>query len=108
MIRLTKTAENRIFSLMKSAPEGSVAFHIKIRERGCTGLSYVFNYINEYSNGDEIITLSNGCKVVIDSKSCLYLIGSELDYIEEELSSRFIFKNPNAKGYCGCGESFRI
>ncbi len=56
---------------------------------------------------DEVVN-TKGVTVVIDSKAIMYLIGTELDYVEDKMSSSFVFRNPNEKGRCGCGESFHV
>lgn len=77
------------------------------RNRGCSGTTYDLQYISEPGKFDEIIE-QDGVKVVIDSKALFNVVGSEMDWVDEKLQSKFVFKNPNSKGTCGCGESFMV
>ncbi|CAB4253054.1 similar to Saccharomyces cerevisiae YLL027W ISA1 Mitochondrial matrix protein involved in biogenesis of the iron-sulfur (Fe/S) cluster of Fe/S proteins [Maudiozyma barnettii] len=77
------------------------------RNRGCSGTTYDLQYISEPGKFDEIIE-QDGVKVVIDSKALFSVVGSEMDWVDEKLQSKFVFKNPNSKGTCGCGESFMV
>jgi iron-sulfur cluster assembly protein len=88
--------------------QGDVAgLRIGIKSKGCSGLSYSVEYAKERSPGDEIIE-DKGITIFVDPKATLFIIGSEMDYVEDKLQSGFVFRNPNEKGRCGCGESFHI
>jgi iron-sulfur cluster assembly 1 len=65
------------------------------------------NYTNEKAKLDEEVE-QNGVKVLVDNKAVMYLLGTKMDYVEDELKSEFVFINPNSKGSCGCGESFNV
>lgn len=80
---------------------------VGVKNRGCSGLTYHLEYVDEPGKFDEEIS-QDGVKVLIDSKALFSIIGSEMDWIDDKLSSRFIFNNPNSKGQCGCGESFMV
>jgi len=80
---------------------------IDVRERGCTGLSYALEYANEKKKFDEEVT-QDGLTLYIGSKAQLSVLGTEMDYVQDKLSSGFVFNNPNIKGTCGCGESFHL
>lgn len=77
------------------------------RNRGCSGLTYDLQYITEPGKFDEIVE-QDGVKIVIDSKALFSVVGSEMDWVDDKLASKFVFKNPNSKGTCGCGESFMV
>jgi iron-sulfur cluster assembly protein len=78
-----------------------------VRNKGCAGLSYHLDYVDKPSKFDEVVT-QDGVRVLIDSKALFSIIGSEMDWKEDSLSSKFVFKNPNIKDACGCGESFNV
>ena len=80
---------------------------IGVKNRGCSGLTYHLEYVSEPGKFDEVVE-QDGVKVVIDSKALFSIVGSEMEWLDDKLSSRFIFKNPNSKGTCGCGESFMV
>ncbi|AET41130.1 Fe-binding Fe/S cluster assembly protein ISA1 Ecym_7292 [Eremothecium cymbalariae DBVPG len=80
---------------------------VGVRNRGCSGLVYDLQYITKPGKFDEIVE-QDGVKIVIDSKALFSIVGSEMDWVDDNLQSRFIFKNPNSKGTCGCGESFMV
>jgi iron-sulfur cluster assembly protein len=104
---LTPTAEARIASLMKDAPEGSIGVKLSTPRRGCSGLAYSVDYISSANPLDEKIATPGG-DLYVDGASLLYLIGSRMDWVEDDFTAGFVFQNPNAKGTCGCGESFTV
>jgi iron-sulfur cluster assembly protein len=106
-VLLTASAEARIASLMSKAPEGSVGVKLSTPRRGCSGLAYSVDYVAEAKPFDEKIDTSGGT-LYIDGASVLYLVGSTMDWVENDFTAGFTFNNPNAKGACGCGESFTV
>ena len=78
-----------------------------INTKGCSGLSYTLEYVDNVDTNDEVFEFDN-IKIFVDPKSSLFLIGTQMDYVEGELESGFKFVNPNEKGRCGCGESFHV
>jgi iron-sulfur cluster assembly protein len=80
---------------------------IGVRSKGCAGLSYHLEYVDKPGKFDEVVTQDN-IRVLIDSKALFSIIGSEMDWKEDQLSSKFVFTNPNIKDACGCGESFNV
>jgi len=104
---LTATAEARIASLMKDAPEGAIGVKLSTPRRGCSGLAYSVDYISSANPLDEKIATPGG-DLYVDGASLLYLIGSRMDWVEDDFTAGFVFQNPNAKGTCGCGESFTV
>ncbi|XP_031574643.1 iron-sulfur cluster assembly 1 homolog, mitochondrial-like [Actinia tenebrosa] len=105
-LTLTPSAVQKIKSLM-STNSDAVGLRVGVRQRGCNGLSYTLEFAKEKGKFDEIVT-QDGVKVLIDSKAQLSLLGTEMDFVENKLSSEFVFHNPNIKGTCGCGESFNV
>jgi len=106
-VLLTPSAEARIATLMESAPEGAIGVKLSTPRRGCSGLAYSVDYVSEASPLDERIETPGGL-FFIDGASVLYLVGSTMDWQEDDFSAGFVFQNPNAKGACGCGESFTV
>ncbi len=104
---LTPSAEARIAKLMETAPEGSIGVKLSTPRRGCSGLAYSVDYVSEASSFDEKFETPGGL-FFIDGASVLYLIGSTMDWQEDDFTAGFVFNNPNAKGSCGCGESFTV
>lgn len=102
----TPSAVNKIKQLLKDKPE-HVGLKVGVRTRGCNGLSYTLEYTKTKGDSDEEV-VQDGVRVFIEKKAQLTLLGTEMDYVEDKLSSEFVFNNPNIKGTCGCGESFNI
>ena len=107
IIRLSDNAATRIKEIMSSAKTNVVGVRVSVKSGGCAGMSYVMEYTKEVNPSDEIIE-DKGVKVFVDSAAIMYLLGTEMDYKKEELSSSFVFNNPNETERCGCGESFKI
>ena len=106
-ITLTPGAEKRITDLMSRAPEGAIGVKLSTPRRGCSGLAYSVDYVTSENAMDEKIVTPGGV-FYIDGGSVLYLIGSVMDWREDDFTAGFVFENPNAKGACGCGESFTV
>ena len=106
-VNLTPRAEERVAALMAKAPEGTVGVKLSTPRRGCSGLAYSVDYVTEAQPFDEKIETPGGT-FYIDGASVLYLIGSTMDWQEDDFTAGFVFANPNAKGACGCGESFTV
>ena len=104
---LTPGAEARIADLMAQAPEGAIGVKLSTPRRGCSGLAYSVDSVTEAAPFDERIETPGGL-FFIDGASVLYLVGSTMDWVEDDFSAGFVFDNPNAKGACGCGESFTV
>ncbi len=106
-LTLTPAAEARVAKLMARAPEGTVGVKLSTPRRGCSGLAYSVDYVSEPNPLDERIDTPAG-PFFVDGASILYLIGSTMDWSEDDFTAGFVFENPNAKGQCGCGESFTV
>ncbi|ANY19067.1 Iron-binding protein IscA [Tsuneonella dongtanensis] len=104
---LTPAAEARVADLMAKAPEGAIGVKLSTPRRGCSGLAYSVDYVTEETKFDERIETPGGT-FYIDGPSVLYLVGSTMDWVEDDFTAGFVFANPNAKGACGCGESFMV
>ena len=106
-LQITETAAERVKALLTARGKPSLGIRISIRTKGCNGLSYTLEYADEQQALDEIVE-EKGIKVLIDPKALLFLLGTEMDFVQDQLQSGFVFKNPNEKGRCGCGESFHV
>ncbi|KAI1434954.1 hypothetical protein GGR50DRAFT_356840 [Xylaria sp. CBS 124048] len=104
-LKLTPTAVEQLRQLLNQ-PEPKL-IKVGVRNRGCSGLAYHLEYVDKPGAFDEEVE-QDGVKVVIDSKALFSIIGSEMDWVEDKLNQRFIFRNPNIKEECGCGESFMV
>lgn len=106
-ITISDSAALRIKELMSARGKPSAGIKVGVRSRGCSGLSYTIEYADEVGKFDEVVE-EKGVKVLIDPKAIMFLIGTEMDFVEEKLKNGFTFINPNEKGRCGCGESFHV
>jgi iron-sulfur cluster assembly protein len=106
LMRLSDAAAERLTGLYSKGQAGML-LRISVSTKGCSGLSYVMDWVPEPGPGDEVVT-DKGLTVLVDRKASLFLIGSEMDYKTDVLTSGFTFSNPNEKGRCGCGESFHV
>ena len=106
-ITLSDRAANRVKEIIDNAKETIIGVRVGVTSGGCAGMSYVMEYAKTSNPNDEIVE-DKGVKVLIDPKAIMYLLGTEMDYKKEELSSTFVFKNPNETERCGCGESFKV
>jgi iron-sulfur cluster assembly protein len=106
-LNLTETAKARIAALMAKAPDGAIGVKLSTPRRGCSGLAYSVDYVTEAKPFDERIETEGGI-LFVDGASILYLVGSTMDWREDDFTAGFVFDNPNAKGACGCGESFTV
>jgi iron-sulfur cluster assembly protein len=107
IINLTDAAAERVRTLMEKADEGASGVRVGLSTRGCSGLSYVVEYATEAKQFEEVIE-DKGVRIFVDPAATMFLIGSTMDYREGKFESGFVFENPNAKGTCGCGESFHV
>ncbi|KAL8369852.1 hypothetical protein RB595_000278 [Gaeumannomyces hyphopodioides] len=104
-MRLTPAAVEQLRALL-NGPDPKL-IKVGVRNRGCSGLAYHLEYVDKPGTFDETVE-QDGVRVLIDSKALFSIIGSEMDWTEEKLSQRFVFRNPNIKEECGCGESFMV
>jgi len=105
-IQMTEAAARHVKRSLEERGKGQ-GIRLGVRTTGCSGLAYVLEFVDELPADDNVFE-SHGVKVVIDPKSLVYLDGTELDFVREGLNEGFKFNNPNVRGECGCGESFRV
>ena len=106
-LSVTEAAAEQVRRLLDKRADPAAGVRVGVRTAGCSGLSYTLEYAEERSEFDEVVE-DRGVTIFIDPKAVLFLIGSEMDFVEDSLSSGFVFNNPNEKGKCGCGESFHV
>lgn len=107
LIRLTPVAVARIKAIMASKGEGVVGLRIGVKKGGCAGMEYTMSWATERGKHDEVVE-QDGATVLIDPAAVMYLIGAEMDFKTDRLSSQFVFNNPNQQSACGCGESVEL
>ena len=106
-ITITPKALEHVQHLLEQRGKPSLGLRIGIKSGGCSGLSYIVEYADEKGQFDEMVKLA-GVTVIIDPKAIMYLIGTEMDYVDGDFKSGFVFNNPNEKNKCGCGKSFSV
>ncbi len=105
-ITLSQSAVERVKTFLTKRGKG-IGVRLGIKTSGCSGMAYLLEFVDEINQDDQIFE-QDGVKVIIDSKSLIYLDGTELDFVKEGLNEGFKFTNPNAKDECGCGKSFSV
>ena len=107
VITVTEAAAARVRAIVARAPSPAVGVRVGITKGGCAGMSYQMDLASEVARGDEVVDV-HGVRVLVDPKAVLYLLGSEMDFVVDKLSARFVFRNPNEVSACGCGESVSL
>ena len=107
VLQVTEKAAAQLRKLIETHEPGAVGIRVGVREGGCNGMSYQMDFATERGPTDEEIDIG-GVRLLIDPMSIMYLIGTEMDFVEEKLGASFVFRNPNEAGRCGCGESFSV
>jgi iron-sulfur cluster assembly protein len=107
VLRLTEAAAARIREILEKSDGRYIGVRVGVKNGGCAGMSYTMDYAESQGPLDEVIE-DKGIRVLIDPKAVMFLIGTEMDYSRDRLSSRFVFRNPNQTEACGCGESVVI
>jgi iron-sulfur cluster assembly protein len=107
LITLTDAAAERVKALLSKSGKPVEGLRVGVRARGCSGMSYVVEYAEAKKKFEEVVE-DKGVKIFIDPAAVMFLVGSQMDYVEDKLQSGFVFTNPNEKGRCGCGESFSV
>ncbi|MDC0864674.1 iron-sulfur cluster assembly accessory protein [Rickettsiaceae bacterium] len=107
VMSLTDAAVHQVQVLLAKRDKPSAGIRVGVKSGGCSGMKYFVEYADEKNQFDEVIQ-EKGVTVFIDPKALMYLIGTKMDYIEEQFKSGFTFTNPNQKGQCGCGSSFSV
>ncbi len=106
-VKLTEAAAARLQEIMAGADGKYLGLRVGVTNGGCAGMSYTMAYAEDTKPFEEVME-DKGVKIFIDPKAILFLIGTELDFVQEKLGARFTFNNPNQTSACGCGESVQI
>lgn len=106
MITLTQNAASHFQKVLENKPE-MVGLRLGVKNAGCSGLSYVFDFAKEIKESDQVFN-TTGVNIMVDKDSLKYLTGTEIDWVQEGLNYQVKLNNPNVKSSCGCGESFNI
>ena len=104
---LTEAAAARVREIMAAKGGGAIGLRVGVRNGGCAGMSYTMEVAQSVEKFDEVVE-DKGVKVLIDPKAMLFLLGTQMDFKADKLSSTFVFNNPNQTGSCGCGESVTL
>ncbi len=106
MITLTEIAAGKVVDLLSKRPD-RIGLRVGVRGGGCSGFTYFLEFEDKINANDRELE-SHGVKIIVDPKSYLYLMGIEVDYLDNLNGAGFKFNNPNARRTCGCGESFSV
>ncbi|PHQ69290.1 MAG: Fe-S cluster assembly scaffold SufA [Sneathiella sp.] len=104
---MTDRAMDRVRALLSQNDGETLGLRIGITNTGCNGLSYTMDYASDQKPDDAVVKTAD-VTLLIDGDAIEYVAGTEMDWLEEGLASRFTFENPNEKGRCGCGSSFHV
>ena len=107
IMSLTETAAERVRSIMKESDKEFVGLRVGVKNGGCAGMEYTMDYAVEQDPLDDVVE-DKGVKILIDPKAIMFLLGTQMDYKIDQLSSGFVFNNPNQTSACGCGVSVEI
>jgi len=107
VMRLTETAAARIKDILSRADQPIAGVRVGVKNGGCAGMSYTMEYAERANPTDEVVD-DKGVRLLIDPKAVLFLLGTEMDFKVDKLSSGFVFNNPNQTSACGCGESVAL
>ncbi len=115
-ITITEQAASQVKHLLAQRGKDSVGIRVGVRKGGCSGLAYTIEYADDIQKFEEVVRYPLDAesdddaefRILIDPKAAMYLLGTEMDFVQEKFKSGFTFQNPNVKGQCGCGESFHV
>lgn len=107
MLTLSSTAATKVKEFLGQHGKPEAGLRVRVIGGGCSGYQYQLA-LDETPSQDDKVYEQDGVKMFVDARSILYLEGTEIDYVDDIMGSGFRFNNPNAKGSCGCGESFQV
>ena len=103
---LTDAAAKRVSEIMAQKPN-VVGLRLGVKKGGCAGMEYTMTWAEAQDKFDEVVE-DKGVKILIEPMAIMYLLGTEMDYVQDKLSFGFVFNNPNQQSACGCGESVNL
>jgi iron-sulfur cluster assembly protein len=106
-VRLTDRAAARLRQLLEAHGQKAGGVRLGVRRTGCSGYSYAMDFAQAIGPGDQIVE-RDGVRLIVDGEALPMLAGTEIDWVEDRLGAQFVFRNPNEKARCGCGESFAV
>lgn len=107
LVTLTERAVARMRHLLEAHGDGALGIRLGVRTTGCSGYSYAMDFAREVGPADRTVE-QDGVVLVVDGEAAPLLAGTEIDWVEDRLGAQFVFRNPNEKARCGCGESFAV
>lgn len=107
ILSLTDKAASHIREILSRRSKPAIGVRISLKTKGCSGMAYALTYVEEKPPQDEIVQ-EKGVTLCVDPAAVLFLIGSQMDYEDDPIAPGFLFRNPNEKGRCGCGQSFHV
>jgi len=107
VMTITDSAAQRVRAMLDGRGKPSTGVRVGVRTAGCSGLSYTLEFADDVNEFDEVVQ-DKGVTVFVDPKATMFLVGTEMDFVENDLESGFVFHNPNERARCGCGESFHV
>ena len=107
VVTLTDAAAERVKAIMARSETPVAGLRVGVKKGGCAGMEYTMEYAAEVRPVDEVVE-DKGVRILIEPSAILFLLGTEMDYKTDKLTSGFVFKNPNQTSACGCGESVEI
>lgn len=105
-VSISENAAKHVADQLQARGKG-IGIRVGVTTTGCSGMAYVLEFVDEIDVGDQVFE-DQGVKIIVDPKSLVYIDGTEMDFVKQGVNEGFEFKNPNAKGECGCGESFSV
>lgn len=105
-ISITENAARHVSTQLANRGKG-LGIRVGVKTTGCSGMAYVLEFVDTLEVGDQVFE-DQGVKIIVDPKSLVYIDGTEMDFVKQGVNEGFEFRNPNAKGECGCGESFSV
>ncbi len=107
VMRISEAAAERVREIIANSEKPIAGVRVGVKNGGCAGMSYTMDFAEEIGKFDEVVE-DKGVKIVVDPKAVMFLLGTEMDFRVEKMSSVFVFNNPNQTSSCGCGESVAI